>query len=258
MLQIAESAWNQLRAVVFPPLCLACDEPLGGGDESLCADCAAALATECTGDYCRVCGGEPGPHLMAEWRCPECRAARPGYRALFRVGRYRAMPRQLILRFKYARIPILDALLGDLMHSAVAADSAALPADAVVPVPSPWRRTWQRGFQPTRLLADRIGMRLRRPRLDALRLARRIRPQKELTLGERTANVADAIAVRDNAPITGKRLLLVDDVCTSGATLREAARVLRRGGAATVDAVVFAVAKPGDDRIMHGLSDRPM
>jgi ComF family protein len=238
-----------VRDLFFPPGCLACDAAVDEPATALCARCAAGLASWITLDYCRCCGLDAGPHLLTEQRCTACSAARPPYARLARVGRYAGTLRDLVLRFKYGRTPILDGLLGDLMHDAVAGDPAFASVRAWIPVPSPWRRIWRRGFQPTRLLADRLAARTGRPRLDALRLVRAIAEQKDLPPHERGPNVRAALAAREPRRLTGMAVGLVDDVFTTGATLREAARTLRAAGAASVTGVVVAVAAPGEDAL---------
>ncbi|MCK6485713.1 MAG: ComF family protein [Phycisphaerae bacterium] len=232
--------------LLFPRVCAACciriREPA-----ALCTDCAVRLAAQINPSYCGCCGEDVGPFLLRDGRCPQCRNSRPGYARMYRVARYADAMRDLILRFKYGREPTLDAMLGDLLADLVAGCRELDGVTAWVPIPSPRRRIWQRGFQPTRLLADRLSLRTGRPRCDALRLIRRVTPQKLLHRDERTANIHGAFGVRRGELPHGAIVGLVDDVFTTGATLREAARTLRRAGAAEVYGVVLAVAHVGAD-----------
>lgn len=231
--------------LVFPRGCGACDAPLYEPGIVLCDDCSAGLAATVAAGYCGCCGEDLGPYLLRDGRCTECQAKRPGYERLFRVGRYRSVLRDLILRFKSGYMPILDAHLGDMMADVAAGAAELEDVSLLVPVPSPRRRTWQRKYQPSRLLADRIAERMRRPRVDALRLTRSIKPQKRLHADERAANVRGAFRVRHADEIAGQIVCVVDDVFTTGATMREAARVLRRGGAARVYGLVLATSGSG-------------
>lgn len=232
--------------LLFPRVCAACSIRLHEA-AGLCPNCALRLAAQINPSYCGCCGEDVGPFLLREGRCPECRNSRPAYARMFRVARYADAMRDLILRFKYGREPTLDAMLGDLLADLVVGCRELDNVTAWVPIPSPRRRVWQRGFQPTRLLADRLSQRTGRPRWEALRLTRRVTPQKLLHRDERTANINGAFGVRRSELGNGAIVGLVDDVFTTGATLREAARTLRRAGAAEVYCVVLAVAQVGAD-----------
>lgn len=115
-------------------------------------------------------------------------------------------------------------------------------ADAVVPVPLHWRRQWRRGFNQADELARHLGL----PIAHVLRRTRATASQADLPAARRHANVRDAFSMRRWARVSGLRLVLVDDVCTTGATLDACARVLRHAGAADVRAVTAArvVSKP--------------
>src|SRR5438477_2909436 len=95
--------------LVFPRGCAACDEPIQEAGVALCAKCAKALAATVAPDYCGCCGRDVGPFLVREGRCTECQNKRPHYERLVRIGRYRAVLRDLILTFKYRHAPMLDA-----------------------------------------------------------------------------------------------------------------------------------------------------
>jgi len=138
--------------------------------------------------------------------------------------------------FKYQRrlglLPGLSRML--------AAAAADLPADLVVPVPLHWRRRRERGFNQAWLLARRMARHLSLPaRSDLLRRIRFTAPQVGLTDTERQANVRGAFALAPGHGMDGQRVMLVDDVLTTGATARACAGVLRRGGAAGVVVVTL-------------------
>jgi competence protein ComFC len=108
--------------------------------------------------------------------------------------------------------------------------------EAVVPVPLHRSRLAKRGFNQAELMARGVARRINAPVLDKLKVVRRTRDQVELSAGERRANVAGAFGSR--GPVAG-RILLVDDVFTTGATLSEGARVLRRAGAGEIHALTL-------------------
>lgn len=239
---------HNLLDVAFPRCCAACDSYDVERGVMLCADCGLNIARNISTSYCDCCGYDVGLHLLRDGRCTTCENKRPVYEALRRVGRYETSLRDLILRFKYETNPTIDAMLGDMLADAIAADPAFAAVEVWVPVPSAFLRTYRRRFQPTRLLADRLAVRTRKPRCSALRLIRKIAEQKTLDPDQRVANVHDAFGVPRPEQIAGKVVGVVDDIRTTGATLREAARTLQLAGAERIYAVVLAVAQPGSDR----------
>jgi ComF family protein len=181
--------------------------------------------------------------LDTEGRCALCRHGLRGFDAAYSFGSYEGALRQWIHLYKYGRVKTMRRPLEELL-------AAALPReehfDGVVPVPLHWRRRWQRGFNQSELLARGIGKRCGIPVLTALRRTRYTAAQAGLSNTGRRMNVAAAFAVRRGKILAGKRLLLIDDVLTTGSTAAACARVLRRAGAARV--VLLTVAR-ADRRI---------
>lgn len=152
--------------------------------------------------------------------------------------------RAAILRFKYHGARYLAEHLAGLLaneESTVSAFDTMLSADALlVPIPLHPTRLAHRGYNQSALIARHLARRRGLAVVpDGLRRVRDTPPQQELPRDQRQANVKGAFAVADPS-LAGKSVILVDDVCTTTATLREAARVLRRGGATSVDAIVLA------------------
>lgn len=113
--------------------------------------------------------------------------------------------------------------------------------DRIVPVPMHWWRRLRRGVHPARVLAEAVGQRLSIPVTPSLLLCRRpIRKQGTLSPAERQRNVRGAFRTSATHDITDEKILLVDDVMTTGATANEAARMLRRAGAREVTVAVVA------------------
>jgi ComF family protein len=150
------------------------------------------------------------------------------------VGTYDGPLRSILQAFKYDRRRSLAPPLGRLMQlrgAAVLAD-----ADCVVPVPLHWRRRWRRGFNQALDLARQLGVPVR----CALRRRRHTRTQTDLPADARFRNVRDAFVLARRARISGLRVVLVDDVSTTGATLEACARVLVAAGAAEVRTLTAA------------------
>jgi len=185
--------------------------------------------------------------------CALCRGRRIPYDALARVGPYKEPLRTLILAYKYRCRRELAPVLGRLLAERVALAPWADLVELVVPVPLHWSRRIGRGFDQAQALAHEVVRAARRGRIASpenrplmARRLLRVRPtahQTRLPPSRRLANVRGAFAVRGRASaIAGKHVLLVDDVLTSGATMGECARMLKRAGAASVFAAVLAVA----------------
>ncbi|MBN8873768.1 MAG: ComF family protein [Rhodospirillales bacterium] len=199
---------------IAAPLCLRCGVPFGSGPN-------------------RVCGA--------------CRANPPEYDTARAAFRYDAAGRRLVLPLKYADRTELATFLAPRMARA----GAALldRADLLVPVPLHRWRLFRRRYNQAALLATALAQWSHRPALlDALRRTRATQPLGDLSPAARRAALADAFAVapRHLGSLAHKRVLLVDDVMTSGATAEACAEALRRAGVAAVDVLTAArVPAPG-------------
>jgi ComF family protein len=131
----------------------------------------------------------------------------------------------------------LAGTLASLMNQAIPATENF---DAVVPVPLYWRRQWRRGFNQAELLAREVAKRRGISVLNALRRKRGTEIQAGLANAGRRRNVAGAFAVDSKARLDGKRILLIDDVMTTGATASACASALKRGGAKSISLLTVA------------------
>jgi len=222
----------------LPPLCPACRSPvadLGG----LCPDCWGQLSF-ITPPYCERLGipfaYDPGPGVLSM----QAIANPPAYQRARAAVRYDEIARQLVHSFKYGDRLDLAPTLGRWM--AQAGGSLLAEADALVPVPLHWRRLWARRFNQSAALAQVAAGLCNVPIVHALKRVKATRQQVGLTASERATNVQGAFRVPppSRTEVAGRRLVLIDDVLTSGATLDACARALLRAGAASVDVLVFA------------------
>jgi len=181
-----------------------------------------------------------------EDRCASCLDRRPNFASARAVARYRpsaesdrrSLP-SLIRRHKYGLDQSLAKALAEFLGEELPYSSA--DCDVVVPVPLHPRRLWWRGFNQAALLAMTISRRLEKPlEVEALRRSRMTTPQTSQDHDARRRNVRRAFAVTRPARIKGRRILLIDDVMTTGATVDECARVLMAAGAARVDVLTLA------------------
>jgi ComF family protein len=222
---------------VLPPRCLACgaivDEP-----ESLCPGCWRAV-TFFTQPWCAVCG-MPFPHPMGDDAiCADCTRERRSWDWARAVLRYDKNSRRLVLALKHGDRTHLAVAFGRWMHRV--GGEALSAADFLVPVPLHWTRLFQRRYNQAALLAQAIHSAGGPPAaVSCLIRRRRTPPQGRLSAAARSRNVRAAFAMRAGRSVTGKRVVIIDDVMTTGATLDECARVLRRAGAASVGALTLA------------------
>lgn len=166
-----------------------------------------------------------------------CRSGMRGFDAAYCYGSYEGILREWIHLYKYSRIQPMARPLGDLLVQAVPPDEQY---DAIVPVPLHWLRQWRRGFNQSEVLARGLGHRLGLPVIAALRRVRSTEVQAGLSNTARRRNVAQAFRPRRGRAVDGKRILLIDDVMTTGATAAACALALKRAGAARVALVTVA------------------
>jgi ComF family protein len=191
--------------------------------------------------------------LDAEGRCALCRRGLRGFDAAYCFGAYEGTLRELIHLYKYGRIRTLMSPLGDLLVAAMPRDERF---DAVTPVPLHWRRQWHRGFNQSELLAREIARRSGIPAVNILKRVRATAAQAGLSNTGRRSNVTKAFECRRGARwirrVAGKRILLIDDVLTTGSTAASCAMALKRAGADRVALLTIARV----DRRMGGPRDR--
>lgn len=232
--------WRALLDLVYPRVCGSCENSVADGDGHLCWDCGAALSY-ITHPYCSICGDPVEGRVDEEFVCYACAEKRPYFERARSAVRYRGVAQGLLRRFKYHRHVWVSEDLARLLGVCVEAHYAAVVFDAVIPVPLYPVRRRERGFNQAEVLAEILARGMRKPVIRKNLL--RIRPtptQTHLTARERALNVRGAFKVRRPDAIRGARLLLVDDVMTTGATVNECARILKEAGAGEVFVVTVA------------------
>ena len=175
--------------------------------------------------------------LDAEDRCRLCRSGMRVFDAAYCFGAYEGTLRQLIHLFKYSRMKPLAKPLAECLAAALPRDQRF---DVVVPMPLHWRRRWQRGFNQAELLARITARRSGVPMVKAVRRVRATQTQAGLSNAQRRDNVSGAFRVKDSSRVRGLRVLLIDDVMTTGATAAACAQALKRAGAKSVSLLALA------------------
>ena len=223
-----------LLALALPPRCPGC----GGiveADHRFCGGCWRSLRFVAP-PWCAGCR-HPFDHPRGDGaRCASCLATPPRHAGVFAAVVYDDVSRRLALRLKHGRQIALAETAGRLMARHVPADT-----DLLVPVPLHRGRLWSRGFNQSALLAGTIARCTGVPhRADALVRHRATPLLRGLGARERAAAVRAAFRVRAGPALTGRRVVLVDDVYTSGATADACASALLRAGARSVAILVWA------------------
>ena len=224
--------------VALPQLCPTCREPVHGA--GLCPACWSKLSFIAP-PYCERLGipfpFDGGPGLLSM----EAIANPPAYQRARAAVRYDDVARTLVHALKYQDRTDLAPAMGRWM--ARAGQELLGEADVLVPVPLHWRRGWSRRYNQSgalaRVISRQTGVKLA---TEALRRVRATEQQIGLSRPQRASNVQGAfkVATERSADIAGRRVILVDDVLTSGATVDACARALLRAKAAQVDVLVFA------------------
>lgn len=239
------ATWLRLGLdLVFPPACAYCHVELESSvDGLLCAECLLRFVSRAAA--CQRCAATAKEAMLDEEGCPQCRGQRLHFATAVRLGAYEGPLRSAVLQLKRPWGRPLALTLGDLLAESLASQPQGVQCDAVVPVPMHWSRKMWRGINSAETIAERVARRLNVPLAGHLLLrSKRTAPQARLSTPRRLANVRGAFRAREHRDLPGSRLLLVDDIMTTGATLNEAARVLRRAGAGSVSVAVLARA-PG-------------
>lgn len=229
------AVWEEILGALYPPRCAAC--ALVGCD-GWCEQCADSIPY-ITPPVCARCGTP----VDAEGFCLSCSAHPLVPEAVRAVTRYDGVVRTAIHRFKYGKHPSLAPALARLLLEGwqTPLTERLHTADVVLPVPIHRERERERGFNQSALLAELFCQKTGLPMLhDVLERTVYRQPQVGLDAVQRQQNVQNAFQVRQPAALTGRSILLIDDVWTTGSTLNEAARTLLAAGAARVFAYTVA------------------
>ncbi|MEM0915219.1 MAG: ComF family protein [Planctomycetota bacterium] len=205
---------------------------------------AAALAEAIVEEdvpHCPRCGRSTSPESLSARGCPTCHDQRLPWQRLVRLGSYGEPLDERVRELKFAQHWRLAEPLGRALGDRLAASTGGATPTVVTWVPLHWTRRWRRGYDQARLLADAAAQRLDAMVVPTLRRVRRTLPQSLLTEAERRRNVTSAAFAAGRLDLSGHRVVLVDDVMTTGSTAAACCRLLRKMGAAEVTLAVVAV-----------------
>lgn len=237
----ARSGW---RRTLFPRVCLVCDT-LDDTDDPICTKCKEALGND-NHFTCPRCGASVGQFEELRDGCSHCRGKAFHFDEAIRLGLYDGLLRNAILRMKLASGESLAETMGCQFAAWRVERFVAWRAEVLVPVPLHWWRRWRRGYNQSEAVARGMAESLRLSvRPECLRRVRWTRKQFHLTPAQREANIKGAFRTGPARSVQGKRVILVDDVMTTGNTLNECAKLLKQAGAAWIGAAVLGVPNIG-------------
>jgi ComF family protein len=229
---------------VIPPHCSICGRSLVRTEKAICDECFNSIAI-IVPPFCQRCG-RPGEGNV----CNDCIIQPHVFTRARALGRYSEVLKNLVLLFKGRRKVSIGRRLGQLLGTLVRGDEVLSRADIIIPVPLYHVARRRRGYNQCEILSREISEITGIPTTtDALVQVRPTRPQKSFSISRlssaeqmsmRKSNVEGAFSVRHPASIADRRVIIVDDVCTTGATLDECAREIRLAGATEVYAAIVA------------------
>ncbi len=250
--QVAGKIVHPFVDLILPSVCAFCGEhhqpchlpEFGRGPIRLCDECVDCFLRD-RRDACRRCGRPVGPYSSDTTAgCVICRPKRQRYKEVIRLGTYDDELRIACIRCKNRGSEPLAAALGDLLFCEQRDRLQAVNAHAIVPVPQHWMHWFMRPHHSALTVADRLSKHLKIPLRDGL--VRKVRPtadQSSLTRTKRLENLHRAFRVGPLRRVSGKRILVIDDILTTGSTANEMARALRSAGAKQVAVAVIAVVR---------------
>ena len=226
-------------SLLYPPVCTICGRTVRAG-EYLCNDCEAKTI-RIVPPFCEKCSESFEGSIREPFTCANCAHRTMHFDAAVAAYRGRGVVRQIIHEFKYGRQIHLQHLVARWLCAAL--DDERLRGrkfHVIIPVPLHASRQRERGFNQAELIAQLLSADTSLPARPLLERVRYTTTQTALDRAERMENLHNAFRLRKKADVRALRVLLVDDVLTTGSTLSECARVLKRAGALSVHAVTAA------------------
>ena len=241
ILRTVKKALGVVLDLAYPSACAACGAPVAGSAAlPLCGECM--VKAEFAGDLmCPRCGAGIRRDPEDVTKCPKCYDLQLNFRRAVSLAPYERPLGEVVKALKFRGQRHLARPLAEYLAEVLRRQDFTREIDVIVPVPIHWRRKFSRGFNQSELIARRLGALLSVP-VDcrSLRRVRHTKPQTRLSGAERLQNLKGAFKVRRPQNVKGRHVLLLDDVMTTGGTMTECARELRRAGATRIYAAVVA------------------
>jgi ComF family protein len=228
-----------ITSLLYPPVCAICRANIRGG-QHLCDQCETKTV-RIVAPFCQTCSEPFEGAIIGAFTCANCAHRTIHFDAAVAAYRSRGIVREIVHGFKYGRQIYLRHLVARWLYAALNDERLRERRfDIIVPVPLHPTRERERGFNQASLLAESLSAQISTPSKPLLERIRYTTTQTALDRAERMENLHNAFRLRKNADVRGLRVLLIDDVLTTGSTLSECARVLKRAGAISVHAATAA------------------
>lgn len=243
----ARTLLNRFLGAIFPNVCEFCGERRAGPEQSfICNDCRAIpnAIQRVRAPFCKVCGLEYEGAITTDFACSNCSDLDLEFESAQAATHYKGLVKEVIHRYKYQRQEWYEPFLSELLIHAILPDLKFNHADLIAPIPLHRGKQHQRGFNQAERLSARLALAVNV--IHAPNLLVRVRPtepQASLDRARRQENVKGAFKYAAEAPLRGQKVLLVDDVLTTGVTASACAKELRKNGAGEVR--VWTVARGG-------------
>ncbi len=231
---------HRLLDMIYPRSCMGCGKPSPETFRYMCWDCWTDAA-HIEPPFCELCGDPVAGTIQHDYICYACSAERPFFDAARSASRYDGVVGEALRQLKYEKALWLACDMAELMQNCLNAEFPGQTFDLVVPVPLYHVRRRERGYNQSAVLACELAKRMRCKM--SSRALRRIRPtatQTNLTAAQRLSNVQNAFQFEREKQLTGRRVLLVDDVMTTGSTVNACAKALKKGGVNSVHVLTVA------------------
>lgn len=231
-----------LASLFFPSVCALCSQEPPRAESAICVSCAESIK-RVEPPFCTRCGLPiPGLELLPDGLCGRCLADPPKVDRVRYGARYESALRDGLIRFKYYGALHTVPGLAEIAVETFRIHFRAEDLDLIIPIPVHPSRLIHRGFNQAVILGQHLSAAAGLPmHRTVLRKIKDTPPQVGLPRAERLRNVRGSFGVARPADIAERRILLVDDVATTGSTIQEAAKVLKKAGAGKVDALVVAL-----------------
>ena len=238
-MRVEPNPFGALASLFYPALCVGCSKPVDRSKYicQLCQDAAPRIEAP----FCAKCSEPFAGAITQEFRCANCEDRTLHFDAAVAVYRSRGLVRRLIHEFKYQRQRYLrHPLTGWLQESMSDSRLSRRDFDVIASVPLHPARERERGFNQATLLAELLSRKIAIPFRTLLERTRYTTTQTAHDRAERMENLRGAFRLRRKANVRQLRILLIDDVLTTGSTLSECARILKQAGAISVYAATAA------------------
>jgi ComF family protein len=229
-------------SLVYPEVCQGCGEEPAGADDGFIGAICRSRVKWIESPYCDRCGLPFPGEITTEFECSNCREMKLHFSHARSAVAAQGLVLEMIHRYKYERALWVEPFLAGLLAQAAEPELRGSTWDAIIPVPLHPSKEREREFNQAARISTRLSVAIDIPvRGNALRRVGATRTQTRLSREERAENVRRAFGVDDAGSVRGARLIVVDDVLTTGATTSACAEALKRAGAAEV--CVWTVAR---------------